>query len=282
MNTQKNIEYIYHKIPIEIRPKLYKQMLEKPYDLLPLNLNELFIYLQTKKKTGKMLFKFLVEFLNIFNTLILFYSLSFYLQKNENDRFIFYFIDLTIILSSVGYYILINGKQGNKNTKILIAFSYSILVISKYFSLIINENQFFFKKKIYNYIKLNYLTFCILFLFSFDYYINIYYSSSLFTKIFYMILIFIMTFLHNKIVMKVRIILYGIHFFEFLPEIRKFYQSFSNKSCYISYFLFTIYNIINLFYISENRNIYFILIFNVFVIVIYPFIFNYYYKKEKW
>ena len=204
------------------------------------------------------------------------------LQKNENDTFIFYFIDLTIILSSVGYYFLINGKQGNKNTKILIALSYSILVISKYFSLIINENQFFFKKKFYNYIKLNYLTFCILFLFSFDYYINIYYSSSLFTKIFYMILIFIMTFLHNKIVMKVRIILYGIHFFEFLPEIRKFYQSFSNKSCYISYFLFTIYNIINLFYISENRKIFFILIFNVFVIVIYPFIFNYYYKKEKW
>ena len=47
-------------------------MLEKPYNLLPLNLNELFIYLQTKKKTGKMVFKFLVEFLNIFNSLILF------------------------------------------------------------------------------------------------------------------------------------------------------------------------------------------------------------------
>ena len=97
-----------------------------------------------------------------------------------------------------------------------------------------------------------------------------------------MILIFIMSFLYETIFMKVRIILFGIHFFEFFPEIRKFYQSFSDKSCYISYILFSLYFTIIMLYIKELSNLYVISVLNILIIVFYPKIFNYYYKKEKW
>lgn len=280
MNQEKNYEYIYHTIPLDKRPKLYKQLIDNPYHLSPLNLDELFIYLITKKKNGELLFKLYVEFLNIFNTLVLFYSICFFIHiPNQNDIFILLIVDIPILFTAVGYYILINGKQGKQNTKNIIILGYVILVVSKYFS-----NEIHFKKKniFYSYIKLYYLIFSLFFLFTFDYFINFYYSSTNFTRVFYMILIFIMSFLYETIFMKVRIILFGIHFFEFFPEIRKFYQSFSDKSCYISYILFSLYFTIIMLYIKELSNLYVISVLNILIIVFYPKIFNYYYKKEKW
>lgn len=280
MNQEKNIEYIYHTIPLEKRPKLYKQLIDNPYNLSPLNLDELFIYLITKKKNGELLFKLYVEFLNIFNTLVLFYSICFYIHKpNQNDKFILLIVDIPILFTAVGYYILINGKQGKQNTKNIIILGYAVLVVSKYFS-----NEIHFKKQniFYSYIKLYFLIFSLFFLFSFDYFINIYYSSTNFTKIFYMILIFIMSFLYETIFMKIRIIIFGIHFFEFFPEIRKFYQSFSDKTCYISYVLFSLYFTVIMFYIKELNELFIISVLNILIIVFYPKIFNYYYKKEKW
>ena len=280
MNQEKNIEYIYHTIPLEKRPKLYKQLIDNPYNLSPLNLDELFIYLITKKKNGELLFKLYVEFLNIFNTLVLFYSICFYIHKpNQNDKFILLIVDIPILFTAVGYYILINGKQGKQNTKNIIILGYAVLVVSKYIS-----NEIHFKKQniFYSYIKLYFLIFSLFFLFSFDYFINIYYSSTNFTKIFYMILIFIMSFLYETIFMKIRIIIFGIHFFEFFPEIRKFYQSFSDKTCYISYVLFSLYFTVIMFYIKELNELFIISVLNILIIVFYPKIFNYYYKKEKW
>ena len=280
MNQEKNIEYIYHTIPLEKRPKLYKQLIDNPYNLSPLNLDELFIYLITKKKNGELLFKLYVEFLNIFNTLVLFYSICFYIHiPNQNDKFILLIVDIPILFTAVGYYILINGKQGKQNTKNIIILGYAVLVVSKYFS-----NEIHFKKQniFYSYIKLYFLIFSLFFLFSFDYFINIYYSSTNFTKIFYMILIFIMSFLYETIFMKIRIIIIGIHFFEFFPEIRKFYQSFSDKTCYISYVLFSLYFTVIMFYIKELNELFIISALNILIIVFYPKIFNYYYKKEKW
>jgi hypothetical protein len=280
MNQEKNIEYIYHTIPLEKRPKLYKQLIDNPYNLSPLNLDELFIYLITKKKNGELLFKLYVEFLNIFNTLVLFYSICFYIHiPNQNDKFILLIVDIPILFTAVGYYILINGKQGKQNTKNIIILGYAVLVVSKYFS-----NEIHFKKQniFYSYIKLYFLIFSLFFLFSFDYFINIYYSSTNFTKIFYMILIFIMSFLYETIFMKIRIIIFGIHFFEFFPEIRKFYQSFSDKTCYISYVLFSLYFTVIMFYIKELNELFIISVLNILIIVFYPKIFNYYYKKEKW
>ena len=163
MNQEKNIEYIYHTIPLEKRPKLYKQLIDNPYNLSPLNLDELFIYLITKKKNGELLFKLYVEFLNIFNTLVLFYSICFYIHKpNQNDKFILLIVDIPILFTAVGYYILINGKQGKQNTKNIIILGYAVLVVSKYIS-----NEIHFKKKniFYSYIKLYYLIFSLFFYF---------------------------------------------------------------------------------------------------------------------
>ena len=280
MNQEKNFEYIYHTIPLEKRPKLYKQLIDNPYNLSPLNLDELFIYLITKKKNGELLFKLYVEFLNIFNTLVLFYLICHFIHiPNQNDKFIILIVDSPILFTAVGYYILINGKQGKQNTKIIIILGYIVLVVSKYIS-----NEIHFKKNniFYSYIKLYYFIFSLFFIFIFDYFINIYYSSTTFTKIFYMILIFIMSNLYETIFMKIRIIIIGIHFFEFFPEIRKFYQSFSDKSCYISYILNSFYIIIIMLYINKLRELFIISVLNILTIVFYPKIFNYFYKKEKW
>lgn len=60
-------------IPLENRPKLYTQMIQKPYDLEPLTSKDLFNYLQSEKKIGHMTVRNYLEFLNIFNTIVFFY-----------------------------------------------------------------------------------------------------------------------------------------------------------------------------------------------------------------
>lgn len=66
-------------IPLENRPKLYTQMIQRPYELEPLTSKGLFNYLQSEKKKGHMTVKHYFEFLNIFNTIIFFYVRYYYL-----------------------------------------------------------------------------------------------------------------------------------------------------------------------------------------------------------
>lgn len=62
-----------NNVPLSERPKLYKQMLDIPYELSPLNMDELFKYLNTQKVKGTISFKFYAEFLNLINTIVFYY-----------------------------------------------------------------------------------------------------------------------------------------------------------------------------------------------------------------
>ena len=75
--------------------------------------------------------------------------------------------------------------------------------------------------------------FSILLLVCYEYYANPSYPSSTNTKIIYNILAFVMSNLVGPIEAKIRIFIYAINFFEFIPEIRKIVNSYSkalNKS----------------------------------------------------
>ncbi len=58
---------------IQKREKLYKQMMENPDNLSDLYINTLFIDLNNSVSNGKMKILDITEFLNLFNTLFLFY-----------------------------------------------------------------------------------------------------------------------------------------------------------------------------------------------------------------
>ena len=53
--------------------KLFKQMHEFPDDLCPMNIKNLFMDLKNKIPTGKLKLQNVTEFLNLINTLFLFY-----------------------------------------------------------------------------------------------------------------------------------------------------------------------------------------------------------------
>ena len=61
------------------REKLYKQMIESPYELVDLNKNTLFLDLDNDIKISNIRISDLTEFLNIFNTIISFYVKNIFL-----------------------------------------------------------------------------------------------------------------------------------------------------------------------------------------------------------
>ena len=77
-------------ISLSDRPKLYTQMINEPYELLKLNPDTLFNYLQAEKKIASINFFHFSEFLNIFNVLILFYIISYYNIRTPNIDFIIF------------------------------------------------------------------------------------------------------------------------------------------------------------------------------------------------
>ena len=270
-------------IPIEKRPKLYKQMIENPYNLTELNLNELFIYLQPEKKIGYMKFIYYSDFLNIFNTLILFYFVGYNISRLKYVKiFLFISLELIFLFSSACYYFLIKNRQNQKNNITLILLLLS-LFISIFFSLINKnnfENYYYYLIAIKRYIKLNYIIWSILFLFS-----NNYYSepmNSIFNKIFYFCLGFTMSLLTFKIEKKIRIFLICINFFEFIPEIKKILiDNNSYKQNLIVYLIFLIWIFCNFYFMNVLYYYIKLIILNIIFIIVYPLTFNYFYNKEK-
>jgi len=270
-------------IPIEKRPKLYKQMLENPYNLTELNLNDLFIYLQIEKKSGNMKFIYYSDFLNIFNILILYYFVGYNISKQKYVKiFLFISLELIFLFSSACYYFLIKNRQNSKNNVTLILLLFA-LFISIFFSQVNKnniENYYYYLLSIKKYIKLNYIIWSIFFLFS-----NYYYSesmNSILNKIFYLCLGFIMSLLTFKIEKKIRIFLICIDFFEFIPEIKKILiDNNSYKQNLIVYFIFLIWIFFNCFFMNILYYFIILIILNILFIIIYPLTFNYFYNKEK-
>lgn len=101
------------------------------------------------------------------------------------------------------------------------------------------------------------------------------------TKLLYSILAFIVSNLTERTEMKLKVFIYGINFFEFIPEIRKCLNNYTakhNKVCYIT--MLSIYEI-NLVYMGKYSIGLNMFIANIAVIALYPLIFDYFYKKEK-
>ncbi len=226
-------------ISLSDRPKLYTQMINEPYELLKLNPDTLFNYLQAEKKIASINFFHFSEFLNIFNVLILFYIISYYNIRTPNiDFIIFIGIDCIFIFSAFTYYFLVKNKQNEQNTRIILILCAVGLLISELVNILCwnEKKQEHYIFKLHRYIKLNYIIFSIIFLTSYDYYTNPAYTSSIHTKILYLSFPTIMSSLTWTFEIKIRLFICAINFFEFIPEIRKLVSSYSNKQnilCYV-------------------------------------------------
>ena len=268
-------------IPLSERPKLYEQMFNKPYELLDLDTKGLFNYLQAETKIAKLSFKYYSEFLNLINSLIFFYILCYNNSRYRSiELIVFIGVDSTFMITAFVYYFLIKNKQSRQNTKIILILGFLGVLISKLINLLSN-NPTHDLIKIHRYIKLNFVMFSILFLVCYEYYANPSYPSSTNTKIIYNILAFVMSNLVGPIEAKIRIIIYAINFFEFIPEIRKIVNSYSNTHNLIVY-LFTLCWI-EIYMVYLHKYLYFvrILVTNFGFIVLYPMVFNYFYNKRK-
>jgi hypothetical protein len=270
-------------ISIEKRPKLYKQMLEKPYNLTELNLNDLFIYLQTEKKNGYMKFIYYSEFLNIINTLVLFYFVGYNISKQKYVKlFLFVSLESIFLFSSICYYFLRKNRQNSKNriTLILLLFAFFTSIFFSEINKHNIKNYSDYLLKIKKYIKLNYILCSIFFLFTNNYYSD--QTNSNLNKICYFCLGFIMSLLTFKIEKKIRIFLICINFFEFIPKIQKILiDNNSYKQNLIVYLIFLIWIFFNFIVMNVLYDFIVLLILNILFIIIYPLIFNYFYNKEK-
>lgn len=272
LNNTKNI-------PLSERPKLYKQMLEQPYDLSKLETKNLFNYLQAESKYAKLTFKYYSEFLNIMNSLIFFYILCYNTTtKHSMNLAIFIGVDSVSMLTAFIYYFLIKNKQSQQNTKVILIFSFFGIFLSKIIN-ILSHTPSHNLLHIHKYIKFNFVLFSTAFLFCFDYYPNPNYPSSTVTKMLYSIIAFVMSNLVGAIETKIRIFIYAINFFEFIPEIRKL--SGSNRQNVFGYLLCFIWIEMYLMYMEKYKYCLRLLVGNAAVIVVYPVLFDWYYKRRK-
>lgn len=274
LNNTKNI-------PLSERPKLFKQMLEKPYDLLDLDPKGLFNYLQAETKIAKLTFKYYSEFLNLINTLIFYYILCYNSSRHKSiELIVFIGVDSSFMVTAFVYYFLVRNKQFKQNTRVILIFGFLGILTSKLINHLSNRPTHDLIK-IHKYIKLNFVLFSLAFLLTYDYYSNPSYPSSTMTKMIYNFLAFVMSNLVGSIEAKIRIFIYAINFFEFLPEIRKITISYSNTHNLICYLVNFIW--IELFMIYLEKYLYFfrILIGNIAFIIFYPMIFNWFYNRRK-
>lgn len=274
LNNTKNI-------PLSERPKLFKQMFEKPYDLMDLDPKGLFNYLQAETKIAKLTFKYYSEFLNLINTLIFYYILCYDSSRQKSiELIVFIGVDSSFLLTAFVYNFLVRKKQFKQNAIIILVFG----IIGILTSILINHLSnlpTYDLIKIHKYIKLNFILFSLAFIVTYDYYSNPSYPSSTFTKIIYNCLAFVMSNLVGSVEAKIRIFIYAINFFEFLPEIRKIIISYSNTHNLICYLVNLIW--VELFMLYLEKYLYFlrILLGNIAFIIFYPMVFNYFYNKRK-
>lgn len=277
MTTLNNIK----NIPLSQRPKLYIQMEKSPYDLVPLDTNILFNYLQGGEKYSSLTFKYYSEFLNVLNTIIFYYILCYHNTRTKSiDLVIFLGVDILFIAFAFGYYFLITNKQNKQNTKIILIFAVYGIFLSKLINFLSHSKNHDLNK-IHKYIKLNYILFSLAFILFYDYFTNPGSPSSTTTKIIYSGMAFVMTNLVGSVEEKIRIFLYAINFFEFIPEIRKLLSNYSSKQNLICYLINFIWTEGFMLYMEKYMISLRILVFNALFIVLYPIIFDFYYKKDK-
>lgn len=171
------------------------------------------------------------EFLNMINTLVFIFFLNFYtFQYNHSDKIIFCFVDSCIIILAL-LYVSIN-KNLVYDLSIVIGISFIVIIVSKLICFLSMTQDVPLTRSILNYIKLNYLIFCIPFLLTYSYYNE---NSQFPSKLFYLILGFILTCVDYDIVNKIRCVLFTINVFEFAPLIRKHIAQSYTKFSFIIY-----------------------------------------------
>lgn len=125
------------------------------------------------------------------------------------------------------------------------------------------------------------IVFSIPFLLSYDYYTNPLYPSSSLTKLLYSILAFTLSNLTERTEIKMKIFIYGINFFEFIPEIRKCLNNYTVNHTIVCYVVMMSLYEVYLAYMGRYLIGLKLLIVNIGVIRFYPIIFDYFYEKEK-
>ena len=137
---------------MRVREKLYDQMMEFPHDLPKPNHDKLLLHLKTEERNGRIHLKQYSEFLNMFNTLVFFYSCGRTLYKNPYHIIHFIFIDFMMLVYALLYFFLIRYKKVLKvNSHFIFILSFIGILTSISFPIKpqqINENYF----------KLNYLS----------------------------------------------------------------------------------------------------------------------------
>lgn len=171
-------------------------------NLQELNPNKLFLHLRTENKNGKMQFHYYSEFLNILNTIFLFYSFSSNIQKFSYDILILIVLDSSFLIFSLLFHFITRIKKIHKdNSRISFLLAFISIILSKLF---FNENSVITHKIFI------FFLFSILFLMSYNYSTKSNHTSSSITKICFIALAFLITFNVDSIILKIRFFLYAI------------------------------------------------------------------------
>ena len=121
------------------REKLYEQMENDYYNLSKLNRNKLLLFLSTRIVEEKMQFKYISEFLNMVNQIILFYFCVININKKFYDKILLTFLDGSFIVNALFYYFIIRNKKLKKESSALYFYCLIGILISKF---IVLENKF--------------------------------------------------------------------------------------------------------------------------------------------
>jgi hypothetical protein len=121
------------------REKLYEQMENDYYNLSKLSRNKLLLFLSTRIVDKKMQFKYISEFLNMVNQIILFYFCVINLNKQFYDKILFTFLDASFIINALLYYFIIRNKKLKKESSALYFYCLIGILISKF---IYSEKEF--------------------------------------------------------------------------------------------------------------------------------------------
>lgn len=265
-------------IPISERPKLYDQMLAKPYELNELDPKELFIYLEGVKRKDKLSFKYYSEFLNMVNTIIFYYLICHYnFESNQMNSIIFFTVDsLSIIVCFIGYFL--NRNKFNFKRKINLIISCVTGIIASWILIKFSSSDLKNYYLIHKYYKLNFILFSLMLLISYDNYTSPNFSSS-FTRTFYISLAVILSTQTSYLEQRIRIFIYSFEFFEFIPELRKFINSYSSTHNVICYLLTLIWYTSLLLSLNKVNYVIRMITWNILIIRFYPLIFQYYYDN---
>lgn len=224
-------------------------------------------------ENNQSLFYSCTEFLNIINTLVFIFFLNFYtFQYNHADKIIVCFVDSCIIISSL-LYISIN-KEIIADLPIVIGLGVIVITVSKVICILSMTQDVPLTRSILNYITLNFIIFCIPFLLSYSYYKE---NSQFPSKLFYMILGFILSCVDYDLVTKIRCVLYAINFFEFLPLIRK-HLAQSYTKC--SFFVYNTYIAAIMIYMNNAQVVLLMIGLNSIFILLYSLIMLYLYSEK--